>query len=217
MLYHFHIHSGQFTHQRYIRLLWIFWSDFTHLEVSAHERKKNIKRNVCLYVLYAHVTKELIKTTVKVITSVIRFILTGFLVSWWLVFEVQWAAFIVFTIPGAWCTCLHIVLLYCLTIWLLLTDNPWRDTWPQVLSFSGSLHVFVPLSCVFPPFTEVCVQLSFMLACSSGFGGLNLFSQKQRWHVVNRWDSHLGIAYFHIVEHKLIFLLTCHISQMCFR
>ncbi len=116
--------------------------------------------------------------------------------------------------PGAR---LHIVLLYCLTIWLLLTDNPWRDTWPPVLSFSGSLHVFVPLSCVFSPFTEVCVQLSFMLACSSGFGGLNLFSQKQRWHVVKRWESHLGIAYFHIVEHKKIVLLTCHISQMCFR
>ncbi len=174
-------------------------------------KKKNIQLNVFLYVLY--VTKELIKTTVHVITSVIGFILTGF-GGLFLKFS---AVFIVFTIPGARCTCLHIVLLYCLTIWLLLTDNPWRDTWPPVLSFSGSLHVFVPLSCVFPPFTEVCVQLSFMLACSSGFGGLNLFSQKQRWHVVKRWESHLGIAYFHIVEHKKIFLLTCHISQMCFR
>lgn len=138
---------------------------------------------------------------------------------WWVgdLFLKFSAAFIVFTIPGAWCTSLHIVLLYCLTIWLLLTDNPWRDTWPPVLSFSGSLHVFVPLSCIFLPFTEVCVQLSFMLACSSGFGGLNPFSQKQRWHVVKRWESHLGIVYFHTVEHKQIFLLTCHISQMCFR
>lgn len=216
MLYHFHIHSGQFTHQRYIRLLWFFWSDFTHLEVSAHEKKKKSNEMYvymcCMHMLLRNWLKQLLMLSLQLFGLF-------WLDFWWVggLFLKFSAAFIVFTIPGAWCTCLHIVLLYCLTIWLLLTDNPWRDTWPQVLSFSGSLHVFVPLSCVFPPFTEVCVQLSFMLACSSGFGGLNLFSQKQRWPVVNRWDSHLGIAYFHIVEHKLIFLLTCHISQMCFR
>ncbi len=106
-------------------------------------KEKNIKQNAFLYVLYAHVTKQLIKTTVNVFTLVIRFILTGFLVRWWLVFEVLCCVHC-FHIPGAWCTCLHIVLLYCLTIWLLLTDNPWCDTWPPVLSFSGSLHVFIP-------------------------------------------------------------------------
>lgn len=56
-----------------------------------------------------------------------------------------------------------------------------------------------------------------MLACSSGFRGLNPFSQKQRWHMVKHWESHFGIGCLHIIEHKQIFLLKCHISQMCLR
>lgn len=177
-------------------------------------KEKNIKQNAFLYVLYAHVTKQLIKTTVNVFTLVIRFILTGFLVSWWLVFEVLCCVHC-FHIPGAWCTCLHIVLLYCLTIWLLLTDNPWCDTWPPVLSFSGSFHVFIPLSCVFPPFTKVC-PVEFHVGMQLWIWGTKpIFTETK----MARGQT-LGITSWHCVSphcRTQIFLLTCHISQMCFR